>query len=183
MIETFHEDPKVSVAYIYCNFQRQQDQKAEQILANLLKQLVSQQDPLPGCVESLYVKLERKKKRPSLEDLSQTFQLVAAPYSRAFIVVDALDECDDADGSRTKLLNRLFDMQSKVVLNLFVTSRFIQSIEQRFEGLPSVVIRPSRHDVFNFLDNHMFKLPDFVRRDESLQDEVKTEIESAIEGV
>jgi hypothetical protein len=171
------------VAYVYCNFQRQQDQKAEHLLANLLKQLAKHHNSLPSCLKSLYDELTRKNKRPSLEDLSETFQSAASPYSRVFIVVDALDECDDIDGSRTEFLDRLLDIQNKIGLNLFVTSRHIRNIEEKFEGVPSVMIRPSRPDVFNFLSNHMFQLPDFVRGDKSLQEEIKTEIESAIEGM
>lgn len=134
-------------------------------------------------MKSLYERLQKQNKRPSLEDLPETFQLVASSYSRVFIVVDALDECDDTDNSRTKLLDELFSMQSKIGLNLFVTSRFIKSIEKRFKGLPSVEIRPSHGDIFNFLDRHMSQLPDFVEGNKDLQSEIKTEIEVAIEGM
>ncbi|GAB1310132.1 NACHT domain-containing protein [Madurella fahalii] len=158
LIETFHNDPTVIVAYLYCNFQRQQVQMAEHLLANLLKQLAKHHNSMPSCLKSLYHELTKKNKRPSLEDLSETFH-------------------------RTKFLDRLLDIQSKIGLNLFATSRHIRNIEQRFEGIPSVVIRPSRPDVFNFLSNHMFQLPDFVRGDKSLQEEIKAEIESAIEGI
>lgn len=183
LIDSFYEESTVGVAYQYFNFQRHQDQKAEFLMANLIKQLAQYQTPLPSSVKSLYERLEKKKKRPSLQDLLETLQSVVSSYSRVFVVLDALDECDDSDGSRTKLLDGLFNIQSKVGLNLFATSRFIESIEKRFAGLPSVTIRPSQEDIFNFLDKHMAQLPDFVQGDEDLQNEIKTEIEAAIEGM
>src|SRR6266536_6378666 len=36
----FQKDPSIGIAYIYCNFRQQHDQKPEDILASLLKQLV-----------------------------------------------------------------------------------------------------------------------------------------------
>ncbi|KAF7504337.1 hypothetical protein GJ744_002457 [Endocarpon pusillum] len=123
LIEKFYDEPTVGVAYLYCNFQRQQDQKTESLLANLIKQLVQHQIPLPSNVKLLYERLTKKNQRPSLEVLSETFQSIASSYSRVFIVIDAFDECDDTDGSRTRFLDRLFSIQNKIRLNLFATSR------------------------------------------------------------
>lgn len=183
LVDTFNDDPKIGVAYLYCNFQRQEEQKAEYFLANLLKQLAEHRSPLPQSLTLLHERLSKLKKRPLLGDLSESFQSVLSLYSRVFIVVDALDEWDDADGSRTQFLNLIFDIQSNLGLNLFVTSRFIHDIEERFRGLPSVEISPSRADIFKFLDKRMYQLPDFVRSNDDLQEEIKNHIESAIDGM
>ncbi|KAH7466710.1 hypothetical protein FOMA001_g15885 [Fusarium oxysporum f. sp. matthiolae] len=45
------------VAYLYCNFNRQDEQKAEDLLASLLKQLAQDRSSLPDKVRYLYEKV------------------------------------------------------------------------------------------------------------------------------
>lgn len=54
------------VAYLYCNFRRQHEQKPEDLLASLLKQLVQQQASTPESVKSIYDSHKNKRTRPSL---------------------------------------------------------------------------------------------------------------------
>jgi hypothetical protein len=183
LVSRFNDDTTVGIAYIYCNFQRQQNQKAEHLLASLIRQLAQSQKPFPSSVQALYDRHQERSTRPLLEELSATLQSVGMFYSRVFIVIDALDECDDTDGSRTKLLDHLFSAQSKLGLNIFATSRFIPRIEERFKDYPWREVRPSHEDIFRFLDSRMSELPDFVTRDTDLQNEIKTEIELAMEGM
>ncbi|KAM3068553.1 hypothetical protein ACMFMG_011084 [Clarireedia jacksonii] len=143
LVERFQDDPMVGIAYIYCNFQRQQDQKPEKLLECLIKQLAQHQKTFPESLQASYVLHQNRNTRPLLEELSVALQSVGRSYSRVFIVIDALDECDDTDRSRTKLLNYLFDTQN----------------------------------------NRMSYLPDFVKSDIGLQNEIKDGIESAIEGM
>jgi hypothetical protein len=183
LIGRFEDNTTVGVAYIYCNFQSQQDQKPEQLLANLIKQLIRRQETFPRSVEALYKRYRKINTRPLLQELSEVFQSLGKSYSRLFIVVDALDECEDTDSSRTKLLDHLLDAQSKIGLNIFATSRFVPEISKKFEGCLSKEIRPSPEDVYNVLNRHMTRLPDFVASDIALQNEIKREIELAVEGM
>ncbi|EXJ56758.1 hypothetical protein A1O7_07102 [Cladophialophora yegresii CBS 114405] len=183
LISRFKDHTGVGIAYIYCHFQRQQDQKADFLLANIIKQLAQSQSPFPNSVQALYDRHRERSTRPLLDELSATLHSVSSLYSRVFIAVDALDECDDTDGSRTKLLDHLFSAQSQVGLNLFATSRSISAISKRFEGCLLKEICPSHEDIFTFLDRRMTQLPDFVIGDMDLQNEIKTEIASAIEGM
>jgi hypothetical protein len=48
----FQDNLSVGVAYLYCNFRRQDEQKAEDLLASLLKQLAQRQSYLPDSVKS-----------------------------------------------------------------------------------------------------------------------------------
>jgi hypothetical protein len=50
-------DPSIGVAYIYCNFRRRDEQRAEDLLASLLKQLAQDQSVLPDSVRDLYRRL------------------------------------------------------------------------------------------------------------------------------
>src|SRR5438034_8215160 len=50
----FFNDSTIGIAYVYCNFRQQDKQKAEDLLASLLKQLAQEQSPLPDSVKALY---------------------------------------------------------------------------------------------------------------------------------
>ncbi|KIW65253.1 hypothetical protein PV04_07527 [Phialophora macrospora] len=183
LVSRFRDDTTVGIAYIYCNFQRQQDQRAEYLLASLTKQLAQSQKPFPSSVQALYNRHQKRSTRPLLEELSATLQSVGKSYSRVFIIIDALDECDDTNGSRTKLLDHLFSAQSEVELKILATSRFIPDISKRFEDYPCKEIYPTDEDIFRFLGSQMRELPDFVTSDVALQDDIKKKIASAIEGM
>jgi hypothetical protein len=104
-------------------------------------------------------------------------------YSRAFIVVDALDECQVSDGCCSRFLLEIYNLQAKSRANIFATSRFIPEITERFEGSMSLEIRASNEDVRRYLNGHMSQLPGFIRRSQELQDEVKAEIVKAVGGM
>jgi hypothetical protein len=183
LITRFQNDPSIGIAYIFCNFRRKDDQKAEDLLASLLKQLSQERPSLPDIVKDLYGRHKDKRTRPPLEEISRTLQSVAAMYSGVFIIVDALDECQVYDGCRTRFLLEIFNLQAKCGANLFATSRFIPEIKERFEGSISLEIRASNEDVRRYLNGHMSQLPGFVRRSQELQDKVKTEIVKAVGGM
>ncbi|PKX93970.1 purine and uridine phosphorylase, partial [Aspergillus novofumigatus IBT 16806] len=87
------EDGSLGVAYVYCNFQRKDEQTADRLLSSLLKQLSGRLPTIPGEVSNLYNQHKTDRTRPSLEEISRTLYSVAVKYSRVFILVDALDEC------------------------------------------------------------------------------------------
>jgi hypothetical protein len=131
----FSNDPNVGIAYLYRNFRRKDEQKAQDLLASLLKQLSEERSSLPDSVKSLYDKHKEKRTRPSLDEISRTLQSVAGTYSRVMIIVDALDECQVSDGCRMTFLTEIFSLQTKTKANLFATSRFIPDITEKFKGI------------------------------------------------
>jgi hypothetical protein len=183
LLTLFKDDVNTGIAYLYCNFRRGGDQKAEDLLASLLKQLTQGRSSLPDSVKSFHDKHKVEQTRPSFDEISGTLQSVAALYSRVFVIVDALDECQANDGHRTRFLSEIFSFQAKCGANLFATSRFIPEIKERFKGSISLEISASNEDVRRYLDGHMDRLPGFVRRSEELKDEVKTEIVKAVGGM
>ncbi|KAK8131917.1 hypothetical protein PG999_000090 [Apiospora kogelbergensis] len=179
----FLYDTSVGIAYIYCNFQRQAEQTVEYLLLNLIKQLAMSQHPLPSSVKDLYERHRTRNTRPLLEEISATLAAISTSFSRTFIIVDALDECQDAGMVQSRLVSELLSLQKRAGLNLFITSRYIPSITERFSSSLTVEVRPSHEDIWTCLQSGMSQLPDFVQIDESLKDEIKTEIEEAMEGI
>ena len=179
----FSTDTTIGIAYIYYNFRRQEEQKIDDLLTSLLKQLAESQPSLPVAVKELYDRHKTKRTRPSLDEISRSLQAVTALYSRVFIAVDALDECQVSEGCRKRFLEGLVNLQAKCGTNIFVTSRPISSIEKEFEGSQVLEIRASDEDVRKYLDDHMFQLPGFVARSLELQEEIKTDISKAVDGM
>jgi len=178
----FQSNEDIGVAYLYCDFRRQQEQTAEKLLASLLRQLAQGKSSLPEGVKSLYDKHKHKHTRPSLGDISTALRSLITAYSRVFIAIDALDECQTADGSRQELLT-LLNLQTTYGANLFATSRFIDEITVKFEGSISLEIRASEQDVRRYVDGNISRLPPFVERNLDLQEEIRTEIVAAVDGM
>ncbi len=183
LMNRFWNDKNIGIVYLYCNFRRQDEQKAESLLVSPLKQLAQRKSSLPESVKSLHDRHKAKHTRPSLDEISRTLQSVAAMYSRVFIIVDALDECQVTCGCRTRFLSELRDLQAKSRVNLFATSRFILDITEKFEGCISLEIRATDHDVRRYVDGHISHLPSFVGRNLDLQEQIKTQIIKAVDGM
>ena len=92
LFNLFGNDTNTGVAYLYCNFRRQDEQSVVDLLVSLLKQLAQGQRSLPDCVRSLYNTYNERQMRPSLNEISRVLRSVTAIYSKVFITVDALDE-------------------------------------------------------------------------------------------
>lgn len=179
----FGGDKSIGVAYVYCNFRRQDEQKAEDLLANLLKQLAQGQPSLPECVKSLYDDYKDQRTRPPSDQISGTLQSVAAMYSRVLIIIDALDECSTSDNCRSTFLSEIFALQAMCGANIFATSRSIPEITAKFSLSMSMEIRASDDDVKRYLEGHMSQLPSFVERNQQLQEEIKIKISEAVDGM
>jgi ankyrin repeat protein len=180
----FQNDASVGIAYIYFNFRRQQEQKPPDLLASLLKQLIQEQPFMPEHVKSLYERHKNKRTRPSFDEISKALDFIVADYSRAFIIIDALDEYQISDGGRERFLAKLFDLQARTGANLFATSRLIPETVKEFEGRSTrLEIRASNNDLQRYLDGHMLKLPSFVSRNADLQKDIKTAIINAVDGM
>jgi len=104
-------------------------------------------------------------------------------YSRVFIVVDALDECQVSDDCRARLLSEIFNLQAKTGANLFATSRYIQDIIETFKGCALLDIRARDGDVMRYLDGHMSQLQPCVMKNFDLREGIKTKITKSVDGM
>jgi hypothetical protein len=180
----FQNEASTGIAHLYCNFRRQHEQKPSNLLESILKQLVQKQSTVPESVKSLYSHHTTiKRTRPLVEEISKVLRSVVGSFSRCFLIVDALDECQISDGGRKQFLSEIFDLQIQTGVNLFATSRFIPDIEKHFEGSICLEIYASDEDVERYVDGYMSRLPLFVSRSPDLQIKIKTEILMAVDGM
>lgn len=179
----FSKDENVGLAYVYCNFRRQDEQKAEDLLSSLLKQLTQERPSLPDSVQSLHAKHKDRRRRLLFDEISKTLQAVAAMYSRVFIIVDALDEYQSSDGCRERFLSNIFSLQNNVQANIFATSRPIPEISAKFHESISLEICATDEDVQTYLASQIYRLPSFVIRSLDLQNQIKVTIAKAVDGM
>jgi len=177
----FQGEDDVGIAYVYCNFQRTQEQNIHHLLASLLKQLAQSQPSLPEPLQALYERHKKDETRPSLDETSVALQLVAGSYSRVFLLVDALDECQAL--CRTRLLPELFKLQREQGANVFATSRFIQNIVDQFNDVLVEEIRATNGDVRTYLEGQMGHMPSMVKTRPHLQEEINTGVSGAVDGM
>ena len=173
----------VGVAYVYCNYKAQADQNAASLLAAILKQLVQARRSIAEPVELLHKQHADRGTKPSLEEIFGALQSVLATYSSVYLVVDALDECPDKDGSRHQFLAKLRDLQGRTDLRLMATSRFILGIETEFKGMPTLEVRANDEDVKRFVAGQTYQLPKCIQRDVKLKGLVQDKIVEAVDGM
>ena len=140
-------DGKTGIAFLYCNYKRQEEQKAVDLLAALLKQLVQSQRTLPQPVKALYEGHVHRRTRPSFIEIAKVLRSVVSGYTRVYVVVDALDECLDTLGTGTAILSELRILQAEADVRLMATSRFSSSLQSMFEEEIFLEIRASDADV------------------------------------
>lgn len=184
LYNTFRHDSKIGIAYVYCNFRQQHEQKSTDLVLSLLKQLVQEQSSLPGCVQGLYSHHRLKRTRPSRDEILRALHSVVISYSRVFIIVDALDECQAFNEGRKMFLSDVFTLQAKTTgVNLFATSRFIQDIENQFQGSLRIQIRATDTDVAKYLDGKLQNFRSLVSKNIPLREEIKSRIAKAADGM
>ncbi|RYP62481.1 hypothetical protein DL771_009725 [Monosporascus sp. 5C6A] len=178
----FQSDRNIGFAYIYCTFQRRDEQNVDNLLASLLKQLAQRQPILPSSLKNLYDQHKKERTRPLFEETSRVLQSVASMYSRVFVVVDALDECQASDGCRTRLLKEMFALRDTCRANIFATSRVNDEIAEAFTEATSLKVHARDDDIGAYLDERMLHLQSDIF-DEEIRNMVKKKIIEATDGM
>ncbi|KGO40643.1 hypothetical protein PEXP_071470 [Penicillium expansum] len=176
----FENKPDVGIAYIYCNFNRQDEQKAQDLLLSLLKQLSQKRTSIPDAVKDLYKRYKTTSTRPRFDEISKALHSAVCTYSNVFILIDALDECEST--CRTRVLGEIMKIHASAGANVLATSRPTE-VHDLFESGDFLEIRAHEDDVRRYLDGNMFRLPGFVRRNITLQEEIMTVISRHVQGM
>lgn len=139
------------MAYIYFDFNEQDQQQPERCLASLVKQLVCQIQHLPKEIEELYDTLGSKQKSPTLEELYTALFVVAKQFPKTFIICDALDECD-LKSQRTRLLP-LFHRMGGDGMKLFLTSRdYPEDIQDSLHNSAKLRLFAKEEDIASYVE-------------------------------
>ena len=181
--QDYGQDPDAGIAYLYCNYQRQREQRPIDLLASLLKQLVQARGVLPKEVRDLYIQHHNGAGYPSREKISRSLQSLASNFRRIFIIIDALDEMQDLPGSRNLFFSDVFRLRDITLASLFVTSRPSQDVVELFSDSLKLEIRPSEDDIQIYLTQQIAQLPVFVLKNHELRREIMERITAAADGM
>lgn len=183
LIERFHNDPETGIAYIYFNAQRQVEQTLTNLVESLLKQLAEGQTSMPVVVKDLFERHQKQRTRPQLNEYLQAINSVVEMFSKVFIVLDALDECQEAGGCRESFISEVFKLQQNSRASIFATSRFVPAITNRFGRATSLQIRAKKEDLHVYINRFLERRPRLSRKGSTLCKEVKEGILNTVDGM
>ncbi|KAI1758603.1 hypothetical protein GGR53DRAFT_235544 [Hypoxylon sp. FL1150] len=179
----YHADPSVGICYVYCNYRQKDEQKLDNLIASLLRQLLQTQLVIPGSVKILHERFKERRMSPSLDELFKALHSVIIAYSKVFVVIDALDECQASDACRSTFISELLNLRSDFGANIFATSRSIPEITSNFHDAMHKEIRAHEDDIERYLLSNISRLPGFVSRDTKIQAEIKESIIKNVDGM
>ena len=145
----------VSVVYLYCDFRTQKSQVTAQMLASLLKQVVCGLEAIPVEIDRAFQKAKQGSDGRGLS-VSEILKLLPAALrsqKRAFICIDALDEC--VTENRPEFLRSLRSVvRDSPNVRLFATGR--PHIQAALEGhhngaLQVMLFKPMKGDIRKYL--------------------------------
>jgi hypothetical protein len=183
-LEQYFERDDVAIAYIYCSYKEQEDQTAVNLIASLLQQLVQRNHVISNDIMSLYHYHKQKQTRPTAGKWSKLLESEVRRLSKVFIVIDALDECPESNGTRDNFLAEIRKLQP--ITHLLVTSRHIPTIEREFEKAARVEIRASDEDVRRYLERRIEsggRLVRLLKADPALQATIANTIVENAKGM
>jgi hypothetical protein len=147
----------VGLAFIYFNYKERERQTLVNIVASLVQQLVSRSKAIPKDVRALYSHHQSRKTGPGETEYSEILFSLIDKFRYVYVVIDALDECDETRGSRTRFIKELLKLPAKV--RLLCTSRHLGDIEKQFATASRLEIRASKADVERFLHAQISQTP------------------------
>lgn len=170
-----------AVIHLYCSYERRGIEDISALLAALLRQLLHNFKTIPGPVRRLCTDHIEKGTRPTPEELGEALSTTAPHFRKVWIVLDALDECEnDQQRTRDQLLLQVFSIPNAKVLG---TCRPVPDIVSRFAGSPRIEIRTQSEDVQAFVNAELEHFPNFVREDRSVCETIRKKIMSDASGM
>jgi hypothetical protein len=124
-----------------------------------LQQLVQKDPVISDDIVSLYRQHSKKQTRPTLDEMSKLLQskvhhlLEVCRLSEVFIIIDALDECPESNGTRDSFVAEIRKLQP--ITHLLVTSRHISTIEREFEKAAWVEIHATGEDIGRYIESRI----------------------------
>lgn len=100
-----------------------------------------------------------RRTSPSIAGISTAIRSIVHGLARAFIVMDALDECTDTNKPGSILLEEIANLQVQPNTHFFATSRFIPDITAKFRGVATLEIRATDADVQVYIENKISEMP------------------------
>lgn len=120
-----------------------------------------QQRDIPNDVVALYERHTKIKTRPLLNEYLRLLRAIINDFSRVYIIIDGLDECSEANSTRSNFLAGINDIRPYICT--FVTSRYLPSIERELPGATRLQVEAKDEDIRKYLTQRLQKW-EFLKR-------------------
>lgn len=177
-------DANYGVAYFYFSYNEQESQGVENVLASLVKQLCDQLPKLPVHLKMLNKKLTVDERSATNEELYSALIETSSSFIQTFIILDALDECDQKN-QRENLLPT-FHRLGESGIRMFLTSRrYPDDIQDTCCDMPCLEIIAHEDDIRSYIYQRIDVNPRAKRMipGGELEDEIITGLVNAAGGM
>ncbi|MCJ1331727.1 hypothetical protein MMC10_008419 [Thelotrema lepadinum] len=144
------------VAYLYCDYKDKKSQSFRDLFSSLLKQLIRFS---PQKFQNLWDDLHSSRsldRSLSLDEIHLLSREVVALFDKAYIVIDALDESEEADGTRDKLMSHLVELQAhNAGLRILITSRPKQVASAHFPNAALLELSANQLDIHTYISERL----------------------------
>ncbi|KAK3936743.1 ankyrin repeat-containing domain protein [Diplogelasinospora grovesii] len=157
-------DDRILVVCIFCNYNNRSNQTTTNMVRNMLRQVLWKLRIIPDNIASFYEKYKgpsRQHSRPRHEEWSGLLATHLSGFSRAFFLIDALDEKDNTRD--ISFLDEIIRLHSLPGIRVLITSRYPPPIEKSaLRGIKPMEIQAHSGDVTAYVNYR-------VTREELLQ--------------
>lgn len=160
----------IGIAYVYIDYQNQVQQSPVNIIASLLKQLALRVEEAIPELQTLHKDFSSRGERPELRNLLHALISVSARFLATFVILDALDQCDE--NHRATLLG-IIKQLTEAQVKVFTTSRpHLREVREFFHNAVNIEITAETRDIETYLRKRL----DVQKRrgDEPTSDAIET---------
>lgn len=172
-----NETTDEAFAYFYCNRNEDNRRSPESILCSLVRQLSSTATPenrLHKAFRGLKTKLALEGRSPDTEVCKDVLSTLIDTYPATTIVLDAMDECEEA--TRGELMGALETLMenSRNPLKILISSRPNEDIKDYFQERPHIEIQATDNqgDIEDFVREKISQSKHLRALSESLKEEI-----------
>lgn len=175
-----------AVIYSLCEFSNRGEQTTVNLIANLLQQVTEQiQDKsLQADLILLYKVHSKFGTHPTKQQMKDLLQKYVAKASTVYIVVDALDECSEAEEDALDFVSVITSIGPTV--KVLCTSRTSTTFGEYFSSGASIEISAQGEDIKKYLESNVQQqrmLSRHMRADPSLKEEIFKTIINECQGM
>ena len=132
-------------------------------------------------ISELYDSHKINNTQPSLAELSEHLSSVISLFTKVYIVIDALDECEDIQRTRTSLLAEMQNLSTHV--QLFFTSRPLEDILLNAVQFEIVAQEDDMRKYLSAQIQREQRLSKLCADNEGLEDEILSKIIKKVDGM
>lgn len=183
--ECWKSDPEIAVIYFYFDFHAAEKMKYDNLLRSLIVQLSVQSTKVPESLTDLFSHCQDGQHQPTIDALTLTLRQILETFQQVFIILDALDECNERE-KLLLLLETIFNWHLDK-LHILSTSRRETDIEDCLEPLVTgqISIQSARvnSDIRIYIDERLGKDPKLKAWSPQAQIEIKETLMSGADGM